>query len=78
MKAPTNREVEAKSELARVKWGNMTFTTANLEFAYELQGFVKAMVVDHHQDMNNVLAKVGELLFMIDEAQKPGRVNRWK
>jgi hypothetical protein len=78
MKAPTNAEVSRKSELVRVKYGNMTFTDANLEFAYELQGFIKAMVVDHHQDMNNALAKVGELLFMIDEAQKPGKVNRWR
>lgn len=72
MKAPSNAEVARRSEAVRVKYGAQEFMEAQLNFAYELQGFVKAMVQDHNQDMDNVLAKIGELLFMLKEANKVG------
>lgn len=72
VRTPSNAEVARRSEAVRVKYGAQGFMEAQLNFAYELQGFVKAMVQDHNQDLDNVLAKVGELLFMIKEAQDGG------
>lgn len=72
MRAPTNAEVARRSEEVRVKYAQKSSMTAQLDFAYELQGFVKAMVMDHNQDLDITLAKIGELLFMVNEAQKKG------
>jgi hypothetical protein len=77
MKAPSNAEVARRSEEVRVKYGSMEFMGAQLDFAYELQGFVKAMVHDHNQDMDAVLAKIMELVVMLRDAQNPQRVKRW-
>lgn len=76
MRAPSNKEVAEKSEAARSRYTRMPYMEAQLTFAYELQGFIKSMVADHDQDMDNVLAKIGELLFMVKEAQNNQRVSR--
>jgi hypothetical protein len=78
VRAPSNAEVAKRSEAVREKYKVLVYMEAQLDFAYELQGFVKAMVHDHNQDLDSVLAKIMELVVMLRDAQNnPQRVKRW-
>jgi hypothetical protein len=66
----TNEEVANASEAAAMKYAAMAFENANLTFAFELQGYVKAMVTTHKMDMDIVLGKILELAGMFKNANR--------
>jgi hypothetical protein len=65
----SNKTVSDACERASQRYAAMPYDEANLEFSYELQGYIKAMA-SHGLDISTTCARITELLVMVQRAQR--------